>query len=106
MLKFFWNGIKGSDGKLWRRFFSDGALLNHPTGTLTIYSKEYSRCPKEINAAFNVENDSDIMTDYFEKDRIRVMPSHPLYSNVLLARKDYERHIAKKEEKRQKKRAA
>jgi len=99
-LKFFWNGIKGSDGKLHRCFFSDGALMNHPAGTLTIYSKEYSSFPTEVRKHFEVENDSDLMVDYFEKDRIRVVPTHPLYSKVLQARNAYEQRIAAKTAKR------
>lgn len=99
MLKFYWNGIKGSDGKLQRCSYSNGALFHHPEGTITIYSKEYSHFTKDIQAAFEVENDSDIMTDYFEKDRIRVLPSHPLYQNVLtalyLAQKHNEKRHAK-----------
>lgn len=34
---------------------------------------------------FNIKNDSDTQTDYFEKDTIRVIPSHPLYDDVKAA---------------------
>ena len=87
MFKFFWNGIKGSDGKLQKAFYSDGQLTNFPAGTLTIYAKDYRRFYGDVAAAFAVENDSDSMTDYFEDDRIRVLPSHPLYPQVLAALK-------------------
>lgn len=40
--------------------------------------KKYS-FPKEITEALQVENNSDSMTDYFEKDSIRLLPGHPLY---------------------------
>lgn len=96
MLKFYWNGIKATDGKLNRCFFSNGALLHHPAGTITIYSKEYSHFHKEIYEAFEVENDSDMMTDYFEKDRIRVLPTHPLYQSVLCAMHLQEKHNEKR----------
>lgn len=31
---------------------------------------------------FAIENNSDMSTDYFEADSIRVLPSHPLYEQV------------------------
>lgn len=31
---------------------------------------------------FAIENNSDLREDYFEKDSIRVLPSHPLYATV------------------------
>jgi len=84
-IKFLWNGIKGADGKLRRCSYSDGVLLNHPAGTLTIYAKDYGidgHFPADVRAVFTVENDTDMMTDYHETDRIRVEPSHPLYGQV------------------------
>jgi hypothetical protein len=35
--------------------------------------------PTEVKAAFSVENNSDILTDYFEGDSMRLLPGHPLY---------------------------
>lgn len=85
MLKFFYNGIKGSDGKLQKAYYSEGKLLNHPDGTITIYGKNYSGFSAEVNQTFEVENGTDIMSDYFEQDRIRVTPAHPLYAQVRAA---------------------
>jgi hypothetical protein len=45
---------------------------------IKIRPKKYS-FPKAIVDAMNVENNSDSITDYFEKDCIRLMPGHPLY---------------------------
>jgi hypothetical protein len=95
-LKFKWNGIKASDGKLQRAFYSDGALLNSPAGTITIYGRDYKPFSAEVREAFKVENDSDGMTDYFETDRIRVTPAHPLYSQVQAALVAREAHYAKR----------
>ena len=36
--------------------------------------------PAEMINALNVENNSDIMTDYFESDCVRLLPGHPLYA--------------------------
>ena len=35
--------------------------------------------PKSVVDALEVENNSDIQTDYFERDCIRLLPGHPLY---------------------------
>lgn len=78
-LKFYYNGIKVNGGKLQKAFFTRGA------DTITIYARDYVRFSAEIRGIFAVENDSDSMTDYFEKDRIRVKKDHPLYTQVLQA---------------------
>lgn len=96
-LRFFWNGIKVGTGKIQRCSYSLGALLRHPAGTITIYGKEYwPGFSAEVRAAFTVENDSDLQTDYFEKDRIRVTPDHPLYSEIRAAWEAHEAHYAKR----------
>lgn len=83
---FLWNGIKDERGaKLQKAWFSDGQLTNHPAGTITIYARDYSRFSSKVHACFAVENRTDIMTDYFDKDTIRVIPSHPLYGAVRAA---------------------
>jgi hypothetical protein len=35
--------------------------------------------PAEVSEALEVENNSDIQTDYFERDCLRLLPGHPLY---------------------------
>lgn len=47
--------------------------------TIKIRPKNHS-FPLEIAKAFEVENNSDSMTDYFESDCIRLLPGHPLYA--------------------------
>lgn len=49
--------------------------------TIKIRPRKYS-FPAEIRQAFAVENNSDISTDYFEKDCIRIVAGHPLYAQV------------------------
>lgn len=41
--------------------------------------------PKEVIEALEVENNSDMLTDYFEKDCIRLLPGHPLYEAAKVA---------------------
>ena len=92
-IKFVWNGIK-ANGKLHRTFYSDGALINSPKGTLTIYARDYKSLPK-IDG-LTAENGTDIQTDYFESDRIRVTPDNRHYPAVLAALKQRQEHDAKK----------
>ncbi|MCA6108134.1 hypothetical protein [Bradyrhizobium cenepequi] len=49
--------------------------------TIKIRPKKYS-FPAEFTEAFAIENNSDSMTDYFEKDCIRITAAHPLYAAV------------------------
>ena len=95
MLKFYWNGIKDNGGKLQRCHYSVSPLLNYPAGTITIYSRGYSGLSRGVHEAFTVQNDSDMRTDYFENDRIRVEPSHQLYDDVMAAVKSANAHNAK-----------
>lgn len=84
-IKFFWNGIKGRDGKLWRCQYGSGPWVNLPQGTITIYAKDYRSAPADVVAAFKIENGTDYQTDYFERDRIRVGVDHPMYALVRAA---------------------
>jgi hypothetical protein len=85
-LKFYYNGIKASDGKLQKCSYSIGNLIaKYPAMTITIRAKNYNSFSSEVAAEFTIKNDSDGMTDYFENDCIRVLPDHPLYNDVLAA---------------------
>ena len=70
-IKFFWNGIK-VNGKLNKFNF----CLNGDH--VSFYEDGYdAEMPAECGVA--VINNSDGMTDYFEKDHGNVYPEHPLY---------------------------
>lgn len=87
-IKFFYNGFKVNKGPLVKTWYSKGGYTPESgiaEGTITIYARSGSCFPKELNQVFNIQNDTDIMTDYFEEDRIFVSPTHPLYSDVLAA---------------------
>lgn len=85
-IKFLTYGIV-HEGKKVRAHYSEGSYTKEskiPKGTITIYAKDYSaRLPKELNP----ENDSDMQTDYFEKDRARITPNSPYFNDVLKALK-------------------
>ena len=53
---------------------------------VTLYAKDYDRSLGEIFKDIYV-NDTDSMTDYFDKGRVALFEAHPLYS---IARKKVE----------------
>ena len=77
-IKFMYNGIK-IDGKLYGGHWSFGSNIVDKD-CITFYSKGYERMP---NFGMPIENNSDIMTDYFEEDRLRFMPSSPYYLQAM-----------------------
>lgn len=99
-LKFYWNGIKESGGKLQLCSYSESELLNFPKGTITIYGRHYRSFSAGIKAAFTVTNGSEMMSDYFENDSIRVEPTHPLYAEVKAACDKKKEHDEKRWAKR------
>lgn len=67
-IKFLFNGIK-IDGKLIKGFYSKGSYYNGAVGCF--YTKGYFSGQNELlRKYFKVENDTDIMTDYFDDDKI------------------------------------
>lgn len=74
-IRIYWNGIKIDGGKLIRCGYSIDNNVDHHE-SVTIYARDYADLPRDL---FEVKNDSDIMTDYFENDRADIRPEHPLY---------------------------
>lgn len=83
---FYYNGIRDEKGaKLQKAGYGKADLARYPADTITIYANGYRDFSPLVHACFEVENKSDAMIDYFEKDMIRVVPQHPLYPQVLAA---------------------
>ena len=78
-IKLLKKGIR-VDGKYYPVFYS--SFKNSINGNATIYSRSYERFPAEIADLFKLENESDSMTDYFEKDRLRVKPDNSYFNLV------------------------
>jgi len=95
-IKFMWNGIK-VDGKLYKGHYSIGPYTKEsklPNATITIYSSNYIGFPK-IEGIVKINN-SDIMTDYFEKDKLLIMPGKQYYAMAMEAYSKQNEHYAKK----------
>lgn len=86
-IKFYYNGFKVNGGALYKVTYCAGEYVSLPAGTITIYAKtnNYTHMPKEVRELFTVENNTDTQSDYFETDKIRVLPTHPLYAEVKAA---------------------
>lgn len=59
------------------------ALDNRIDGrkVVTIYAKDYSDALGKLGLE-GYENDMDMQTDYFEKGRVRLFETHPLYAQA------------------------
>jgi hypothetical protein len=98
-LKFLWNGIKVK-GKLYRAWYSLGNLHHYPADTITVSARDYHSFPAEVRACFHVENETDLQSDYFDSDRLRICSSHPLYGLAKAAYGAHEAHFEKLREKK------
>jgi hypothetical protein len=100
-LRFLWNGIK-VNGKLYRAWYSLGNLHHYPEDTISVSARNYESFPAEVRACFHIENDTDIQSDYFDSDRLRICSSHPLYALAKAALEQHEAHFAAQMAKRAK----
>lgn len=82
-IKFYYNGIK-LNGKT--ELVKAGYSLRDDE-SVTIYAENGGQLPRDL---FNVENDTDVYTDYFDDDSANIAPSHPLYRFALYAAKKAE----------------
>ena len=86
-IKFFYNGLKVGNGKLQKAHYSfqapwyDNSKTYKPA-EITIYGKHYVDFSKEVAEIFEIQNNTDMMTDYFEQDRIRVSPMNIMFKQV------------------------
>lgn len=72
-----------TDGKIKAKvFYSAAILINDTRRCVTIYAKDYS---DDLQKIFGNEyqNDTDMMTDYFEKGKVRIFESNKLFDSAL-----------------------
>ena len=100
-VKFLYNGVK-VDGVLYKGWYSAGPYnpaSKLPAGTITLYAKSYGTDFTVIEGT-SVENNSDSLTDYSEKDRMRIFPDSPYFSEAKAA---YEKVLARRKARYDKK---
>ena len=75
-VKFYYNGIRVDGGKLIKCGYSLDNNRDH-LPEVSIYARDFCILPRDL---FDVENDTDLYTDYFADDYTRLFPDHPLYN--------------------------
>lgn len=87
-IKFDKNGIwtPSEDRKSWEfnGCWYSPTVKNGTVESITIRANDYCK-HIPLGYGFGVQNDSDVMTDYFETDRANVTPDHPLFKFVAAA---------------------
>lgn len=78
-IKYQMYGIKDESGKYYPVRYS----FDTATYEIRIDAKGYGNIP--CPAGVKVENDTDIMTDYFDNDRFSLTPAHPDYMKAMSA---------------------
>lgn len=75
-IRIYWNGIKvNGEKKLIRCGYSLDNNADHAP-SVSIYARDYDNLPRDL---FDVKNETDLYTDYFDNDHARLTPEHPLY---------------------------
>ena len=80
MIKF--NKYCVTNGKIKARVFYSISARVDGRECVTLYAKDYDRILGKIFPT-EYKNDSDIMTDYFDKGRVRIFKENPLYESAL-----------------------
>ena len=81
-IKLLKKGIK-IDGEYYPCWYSNSK--GNINGNGTIYIKQtHKNIPRELRdyQEFKLSNDSNMMTDYFERDRIRISPDSKYFNTV------------------------
>lgn len=81
-LTFLKNAIKDAQGKKTRVWYSQGNYTKQsgiPQSTITISAKDYGAM---IPSQLRPKNESDIMTDYFAKDKARIKKGSKYFKDV------------------------
>jgi hypothetical protein len=74
-IRFFYNGVKASDGKLQK-----ASVYTSQDGSIIISKRDYRGFCAEVLDAFAVTDNTDTMTDYFDHARFIIRSGHPMYA--------------------------
>lgn len=91
-IKFFWNGFKINNGKLWKCYLSYNAF----NGAFTYENNERKYFDKTVKDFFAVVNNTNSMIDYFETDFFVISKGSKYYNAVKVA---YEKKYGKVRER-------
>ena len=103
-IKFYYNGLRLNGSRtLVKCSYSIDNSRRTASPCVTICADRGGSLPRDL---FPVENDTDIMTDYFDNDRATITAEHPLYPFARAAAVKYEINLLKISQRYAEKRAA
>ena len=103
-IKFYYNGLRLNGSRaLVKCSYSIDNSRRTASPCVTICADRGGSLPRDL---FPVENDTDIMTDYFDNDRATITADHPLYPFARAAAVKYEINLLKISQRYAEKRAA
>lgn len=103
-IKFYYNGLRLNGSRtLVKCSYSIDNSRRTASPCVTICADRGGSLPRDL---FPVENDTDIMTDYFDNDRATITAEHPLYPFARAAAVKYEINSLKISQRYAEKRAA
>ena len=76
-MKFMFNGIK-LEKTLIKGWFS----FCHFRKTITFYADSYEHLPEAISSKFQIRNQTDSQTDYFDKDKFDLDQSNEMFNEA------------------------
>ena len=80
-------------GKKVRCWYSRGSLRTAPDA-VTIYAKSHCDSLADVFPPDRIKNETEILTDYFEKDRVHILPGDPLWNEACAMAATKERKTA------------
>lgn len=84
MIKFNKYNVVNTETKEKARVHYSHGVLVDGRECVTLYHKDYSNALKKVFAGYGeYKNDTDTITDYFEKGRVRIFTDNPLYKSAL-----------------------
>ena len=75
-IRFYWNGIRLNGEKSLVKCFYSLSNSKNDNESVTIYARDGYSLPRDL---FEVKNETDLYTDYFDTDSAILTPDHPLY---------------------------
>ncbi len=77
--------VNDANGESAKVFYSASGGYNGRAPYVVIYSKDYDRSLGRVFADYEgvYSNDSDVMSDYFDKGHVSLNEDHPLYAEAL-----------------------
>ena len=89
-IRFFWNGLKVEGSKklipCYLRYYAAGERRPDTLpACVSVSARGYENLPQVVRDAFQITNNTDLMTDLFDHDRFKVTAESPYWATALAA---------------------